>query len=120
MRVDRVNQTLTPIEAPPSSPIEPGTFQTLLESRLKRTGLEFSKHALERLEQRSIQVSSDTLERLSESARRAESKGAKTTLILIGDLAFVVSVENKRVITVAEQSSLQERVFTNIDSVVVG
>lgn len=72
------------------------------------------------MQHRGLEVNAGTLQRLTDSVQRAESKGAKNTLILIGDLAFVVSIENRKVVTVADQSALQDRVFTNIDSVVIG
>lgn len=106
---------------PASTPTEAAGFQSLLEAKLSAPGgLDFSRHALERLSQRSLSLDGPTLDRLTESVRRAESKGSRNALVLIGELAFVVSVEHHKVVTVADQTSLQDRVFTNIDSVVVG
>ncbi|MBI2302303.1 MAG: flagellar biosynthesis protein [Armatimonadetes bacterium] len=81
--------------------------------------VEFSKHAQERLEQRGIRLTDDLLGRLNGAVDRAEGKGSQTTLVLIDDTAFVVGVPNRRVVTVADQSMLRERVFTNIDSMVI-
>lgn len=79
----------------------------------------FSKHALQRLEQRAIRLDDQLLRRLSEGLERAAGKGSRTTLILIDQTAFVVGVGQRTVVTVAEQEALKERVFTNIDSMVI-
>ena len=51
---------------------------------------------------------------------RAEQKGSKDSLVLLDDLAFVVSVKNKTVVTAVDSNRAKENVFTNIDSVVIG
>ena len=59
-------------------------------------------------------------DRLKSAVGRAEEKGSRESLILVDDLAFVVSVKNKTVITAVDQGRAKENVFTNIDSVVIG
>lgn len=83
------------------------------------TRVEFSKHALARLEQRGIRLDDTLLNRLADGIDRAEGKGSQTTLVLVDQTAFVVGVGNRTVVTVADQESLRERVFTNIDSMVI-
>ena len=48
-----------------------------------------------------------------------EAKGAKESLILMDQLALVVSVKNRTVITAVDGASLKDNVFTNIDSAVI-
>jgi flagellar operon protein len=50
---------------------------------------------------------------------QAEAKGSKDSLILLDDLALVVSVQNRLVVTAMDEQSSKEHVFTNIDSVVI-
>jgi flagellar operon protein len=50
---------------------------------------------------------------------KAEAKGAKESLVLVDDVALVVSVKNRTVITAVDRQHLKENVFTNIDSAVV-
>ena len=59
------------------------------------------------------------LERLRGAVERAEEKGARDTLVLVEDKAFVVSVKNKTVITALSGAAIKEGVFTKIDSAVV-
>lgn len=89
------------------------------QSGTQTPGVEFSKHSLERLEQRGIRLDSTLLGRLSDGIDRAAAKGSKTTLVLVDQTAFVVGVGNRTVVTVADQGNLKERVFTNIDSMVI-
>jgi len=82
-------------------------------------GLKFSRHASERLETRRINLSSEQIVRLEQGVNRAATKGARESLILLDDLALVVSVRNRTVVTAAARQELREKVFTNIDSAVL-
>lgn len=91
------------------------SFQQLLD---KET-IKFSAHAKMRLENRHIVLSNEQMSKLNDAISRAESKGAKESLILMDSTAFVVSVKNKTVITAIGEDSLKENVITNIDSAVI-
>lgn len=95
-----------------------GNFSQLLEQEI--TGVKFSQHALQRLDSRQIQLDNTQLTKLGQAVEKAAQKGAKETLVLLNDnLAFVVSVKNKTVITAMDGASMKENVFTNIDSAVI-
>jgi len=81
--------------------------------------LKFSAHALKRLESRGIQLSANDLSRLSNAVGQAEAKGSRESLVLMDDLAAIVSVRNRTVVTVLDAGSSAENIFTNIDSTVV-
>jgi flagellar operon protein len=68
---------------------------------------------------RGIQLTQEDQARLREAVDRAQAKGARDSLILMRDLAFVVSVRNRTVITALDGPSMRENVFTNIDSAVI-
>lgn len=91
-------------------------FQDVLNNQL---GVKFSKHALERLEKRNINIDRNTMEKLNDAVLKATNKGAKESLVLMDDVAFVVSIKNKTVITAVDGSNIKENVFTNIDSAVI-
>ncbi|TWH48602.1 TIGR02530 family flagellar biosynthesis protein [Sporomusa sp. KB1] len=93
-------------------------FNQLLQQEI--TGVKFSQHALQRLDSRKIQLDSTQLSKLSQAVEKAAQKGAKESLILMNDnLAFVVSVKNKTVITAMDGANIKDNVFTNIDSAVI-
>jgi flagellar operon protein len=81
--------------------------------------LQFSRHALARVERRGIELDPATLGRLSEGVGRAASKGSRDSLVLVDGTAFVVSVSNRTVITAVGSEHMKDNVFTNIDSAVI-
>lgn len=101
-----------------SPPSEGRGFSEALD-RLERSQLEFSKHALKRIEQRGLQLDEPRLERLEDAVARAQAKGSRDSLILLDELALVVSVQSRTVVTAMDEASRKEHVFTNIDSVVI-
>lgn len=92
------------------------TFQDVFQQEL---GVKFSQHALQRLESRDIKMGPAELTKLNNAVEKAARKGAKESLILMNDLALVVSVKNKTVITAVDGASMKDNVFTNIDSAVI-
>jgi len=91
-------------------------FQTQLAENRE---IKFSKHAQERLSLRDIKLNQEAITKLNTAIDKAAKKGAKESLILMNDLAFVVSVQNKTVITAINGANIKDNVFTNIDSAVV-
>jgi len=95
------------------------TFSEVLRSRIeKESGVSFSSHALERLGERNIDLSPEQLGRLSDAVGKAEEKGSRDSLVVIDDIACIVSIENRTVITALGGDSVKDHVFTNIDSTV--
>ena len=98
--------------------LDPTRFAQLLDAR--RIGVQFSNHAVQRLQRRGINVEPGTLQRLDEAVGRAEGKGARDAVVFVDGTAFVVSVRNKTVITAVDRDHMRDHVFTNIDSAVIG
>ncbi|HEY2767743.1 MAG TPA: TIGR02530 family flagellar biosynthesis protein [Solirubrobacteraceae bacterium] len=115
----------TPASGTPSSAGSPAgpTFASVLDRASKDAtsteGLRFSKHALQRVERRGIDVSPATLERLSDGVARASGKGSRDSIVLVDGTAFVVSVPSRTVITAVGSEHMRDHVFTNIDSAVI-
>ena len=101
-----------------ATPVSGPSFQEIF--RQEQAGkLQFSQHALQRIERRGIDLSDGTLQRLETGAARAASKGSRDSVVFVDGTAFVVSVRNKTVITAVDQEHMREHVFTNIDSAVI-
>jgi flagellar operon protein len=98
---------------PPSGP----AFDNVLRQRA--VGVQFSNHAVQRLQRRGIDVAPGTLQRLDDGVDRAASKGARDAVVFVEGTAFVVSVRNKTVITAVDREHMRDHVFTNIDSAVI-
>jgi flagellar operon protein len=95
------------------------SFADALSQAGQSQQLQFSKHALARVERRGIDLDASTLGRLSQGVERAASKGSRDSLVLVDGTAFVVSVNNRTVITAVGSEHMKDNVFTNIDSAVI-
>ncbi|AIQ53327.1 MULTISPECIES: TIGR02530 family flagellar biosynthesis protein [Paenibacillus] len=89
------------------------------ESVLQKNMLKFSNHAAKRLEQRGIELGSRQLDQISNAVEKAAAKGSKESLILMKDMALIVSVPNRTVVTAMDGNSMKDNVFTQIDSAVI-
>lgn len=91
------------------------SFRELLD----RQELKFSSHAQQRLQQRGIELKPEQLNRIASAVDQAAAKGAKDSLVLFKDIAMIVNVPNRTVVTAMDGNSMREHVFTQIDSAVV-
>jgi flagellar operon protein len=95
-RTERPQQACAPRPQPSSGP----GFAEVLRSKVE--GLRFSAHAQSRLASRNISVSAEMMSRLENAVSGAEKKGSKESLVLLANLAFIVNVPNKVVVTAME------------------
>ena len=112
-----VHQLLQTRTQQPAHPVQTGKgpdFNAILADRLKLSG-----HAQTRLESRDIQLDGEAWERVLQGVEKAAQKGAKESLVMVDDVALIVSIKNRTVITAVDQNKLKENVFTNIDSAVI-
>lgn len=93
-------------------------FKTLLQERAKE-GLNFSKHAAKRMNERGITVDNQLMSDLEHAVEGARKKGARDVAVIGAQGVFIVNVPNNTVVTTMAQSDMKERVFTNIDSAVL-
>ena len=119
--------TLVPLDGGPLAPTAPTeprrvsidgpSFDQVLRAR---TGaVQFSRHALQRLERRGITVDAAVQQRLDDGVQRAAGKGARDAVVFIDGTAFVTSIRNRTVITAVDREHMQDHVFTTIDSAVI-
>ena len=105
-----------------SSDIKTSPFAQTLRTELekKNSGVEFSKHALDRIEDRNIDMTENNrLSRLNKAVEIAQQKGSDDALVIIDSTAFIVSVRNNKVVTTLSQDDMKGNIFTNIDSTVI-
>ena len=114
-------QRVSAVSSATSTPSVSGVASKPQPQRTQPTdGLTFSKHLTERINRRSIDLSPEKLDRLSQAVDKVAQKGARESVVLLDDLALLVSVSNRTVLTAIETGKMKNGVFTNIDSVVVG
>ena len=86
---------------------------------LNRNVLKFSHHAEARMAQRGISLKPETISKIVGAIDQAAAKGAKDSLVLYRDIAMIVNVPSRTVVTAMDGNSIQGNVFTQIDSAVV-
>lgn len=91
----------------------------LAQETQKQESLKVSSHAQKRLNSAQVTLSDSHLERIGGAVERATEKGANQSLIMLDNLALVVSVKNRVVITAVDNARMKDSIFTNIDSVVI-
>jgi flagellar operon protein len=99
-------------------PPEPSAFAETLADATQQD-LKWSKHAQERMLSRQIQLSQQDKQKLSEAVEKVAQKGAKESLILMDQLAFLVNVKNRTVVTALDQKAMKDHIFTAIDAAMV-
>jgi len=117
---NRVNGITRGVITKKTNVIPSGDFNSVLQERINEiAGLKFSKHAEQRLQARNINLTQTQKTKMNEAVSKAESKGVKDSLVLMDNLAFVVNVKSRTVITAVSSNELKENVFTNIDGAVI-
>ena len=122
------NQSIVPVSKPAGNLVNPSahqnkdakiSFTQVLAQEL--SGIQFSQHALQRLKERNIKLNQAELVKLNNAVEKVAQKGAKESLVLMNNnnLALVVSVKNKTVITAVDSANSEENIFTNIDSAIM-
>ncbi|GAB4475352.1 MAG: TIGR02530 family flagellar biosynthesis protein [Anaerolineales bacterium] len=94
-------------------------FAQALEQKRREQEIRFSNHAQKRLQSREIQLSDEGIARLAQAVEKVEKRGGKESLVLMDDLAFIVNVRQRLVVTALDARERGEGVFTQIDSVVL-
>ncbi len=79
--------------------------------------VKFSKHAVKRLEMRNISISDEQKARLEDAADQAVEKGMTESLVMVDDLAFILNVRSKTIVTAVNDTA--NAVFTNIDGAII-
>ncbi len=104
-------------------PAQGGSFGAMLQQRVRERGesggINFSKHAMARAEERGIELTPALMEQLQTSVDKAQEKGATNILAFNTDQAFIINVPYGRVITTMTQEEMRENCFTNIDGAVL-
>lgn len=117
----------TPGSSPPGQPISgaaPQTgglsFRDALSAAADEHSLQFSEHALKRVEQRQIPMQGEQMDRLSKAMDALSQRGSRgQSLVMLDQYAYVVHAPSHTVVTAVEPDGSKERVFTQIDGVVI-
>jgi flagellar operon protein len=112
----------SPLGQPTSGapPAQGGTsFRDALSAAAGERSVQWSEHALKRVEQRQISMDGDQLDRLGKAMDTLSQRGSRQSLVMLDQYAYVVHPPTHTVVTAVEPDQTKERVFTQIDSVVI-
>jgi len=116
--IDRIQGTVRPAEG--AVVPHAGQKQAFAEVfRQTQAGLKFSAHAQSRLASRQIVMGPEMIGKLDKAVEGAAKKGSKNSLVLLSDLAFIVNIPNRTVITAMDGATMKDNIVTNIDSTVI-
>lgn len=117
---------------PPPAPGSPGRavggpqsgqpragFARELDRALGEGEVTFSAHASERLARRGLRISEGDRHRIGEAVRNVGTRGGRTSLVLLDEVALIVNVPSRTVVTALGTGTPGDKVFTNIDSAVI-
>lgn len=108
-----------PVTAARTAGVQPITGPAFAELLARTPTVVFSRHALERLQRRGIDLGEQQLHRLGDGVDRAAGKGSRASVVFVDGTAFVVAVPKRTVLTAVDPEHMREQVFTNIDSAVI-
>lgn len=123
-----INKAVSPKQNNANNVGEVKSFQDFMQERIRQTegspqlqteGIKFSAHATSRLESRGIKLNEDDLNRINVAVDKAKQKGSKDSLVMLNDLAMIVNIKNKTVVTAVNNGTARDNIFTNIDSAVM-
>ena len=116
-QVNQVNNTTRVKQESINTAVASANFRDILGSKMPETPVQFSKHAALRLDARNINLTNDQIERVADGIGKASDKGIRDSLVLVDDVALLVNVKSRTVITAMSQAS--DNVFSNIDGAVI-
>ena len=110
---------------------ETSEFKNLLDQNLdksqaqapalpqKENGIQFSTHALRRLQERNLAFDKEEYSKLQNALDKLKTKGGQDSLVITGKAAYIVDVSKSTVVTAMDKESMSENVFTKIDSTIL-
>ncbi len=98
------------------------SFRDVLSQQLVQqqcSSIKVSAHAQKRMQERNLHLDQQDWNKINNAINKAEAKGVNNSLFIHGELALIVSVRNRTVISAMDEKAMKDHVFTNIDSAVI-
>lgn len=90
--------------------------EQLLQKENLDHGVKLSAHAAKRLHERDLSMDSDEFLKIKDAISKLKSKGGKDSLVITNSAAYIVDVNNSKIVTAIDKNQMSENVFTKIDS----
>ncbi|SDO84181.1 TIGR02530 family flagellar biosynthesis protein [Halobacillus sp. SY10] len=114
----RIQSLHRPLPIPKKEPLnqKPNVpFQQFLQEAKE---IKVSKHAMERIRDRKIEISEQAWSKIGEKMTEANKKGVDQSLVVLNEATLVVSSKNRTVVTAMDRSETQSQIFTNINGTI--
>ena len=108
------------------------SFEELLKGKQKEVPLEakgpakngdsdllISQHAIKRMTERNISLDAEEFTKLKSALQKLRTKGGQESLVITNKAAYILDVGNNKVVTAMDKQSLNDNVFTKIDSTLI-
>ncbi len=94
-------------------------FKKIFDESLKKQDnkLNISAHAQQRMRERNIKLEESDMNVLKDAISDLEKRGARESLMLYKDMAFIASIRNRTIITTMNNNEMN--IVTNIDSTII-
>lgn len=94
-------------------------FKKIFDESLQKQDnkLNISAHARQRMRERNIKLEESDMNVLKDAMSDLEKRGAKESLMLYKDMAFIASIRNRTIITTMNNNEMD--IVTNIDSTII-
>ena len=101
-------------------------FSNLLQEQIGRGpektnegGVNLSVHAARRLKERGMEMDSGEFLKIKNAMEMLRNKGGQDSLIITGKGAYIVDVASNKIVTAMDKDSMNQYVFTKIDSTMI-
>jgi flagellar operon protein len=104
-----------------SNRIQPGQkseFENFVREATTEKSVELSTHAAKRLQDRNISFDGEEFVKLQEALGKLKLKGGHDSLVITNKAAYVLDVDRGMIVTAVDRESMNENVFTKIDSTI--
>lgn len=81
-----------------------------------KEGIQLSTHAAQRMQERQIDFDGNEYVKVRDAITKLREKGSQDSLIITDKAAYIVDVKNNKVVTAVDKESMNQNVFTKIDS----
>jgi flagellar operon protein len=102
---------------------ETSDFKKLLQDKIGSVkndhGINLIVNAAKRLSERNLSLNIEDFFKIKDAIGKLKEKGGQDSLIITDKAAYIVDVNNNKIVTAIDKGSLSENVFTKIDSTVV-
>lgn len=102
---------------------ESDEFKNLLKEKFsdieKEHGISLSIHAAKRMKERNLDTNKEEMGKVKGAIERLRGKGGQDSLVITENAAYIVDVENNKIVTAMGREGLKQNVFTKIDSTVI-